>query len=219
MVPSEAAAKRVVDYQKARMHLKEQAVLEAQRKAVLDARSEEQKAKADLEAAEGRIPWFIKKSKARQQERESRQAAAREAAIARRHGSGPKVTTEFHGPNLVPMLLKADSAGSLEALRESLSHYPTHRVQLQVVKAELGNVSEGDVELAEALGATIVGFNVNAPKKVQQQAENVAVAGKCILIEREDEMPSNALPISTQTSSLHHLRSPRMGLPQCTHTE
>jgi translation initiation factor IF-2 len=76
---------------------------------------------------------------------------------------------------LVPALLKADSAGALEAVRESLSHFPTDRVHLQIVKAELGSVTEADVQLADTVGAAILGFNVTAPSKVGQLAEEVGV--------------------------------------------
>ena len=86
----------------------------------------------------------------------------------------PQVTTEFGGPASVPLVLKADSSGSLEALRASLEHFPTERVVMQVVRA-VRSVTEGDVEFAQALEATIIGFNVSTPGKVKQQAEQLKV--------------------------------------------
>lgn len=180
VVASEAKAKEAVEYYAARQHLARVAVLEGERQLELDVRLEAQRKKAELEVAEGRTPWFIKKAQARHQLREQRQAEARGAAIARRMDLGPQVTTEIGAPNLVPVLLKADSAGSLEAVHESLRHFPTDRVQLQIVKSDLGTVTEGDVTLAESLGATIVGFNVSAPSKVAQQAEKAEVAGESV---------------------------------------
>ena len=175
-VPSEAQARRVAEFQTSVARLEELAEHEKTRRAELDARKEQQRAKTELEAEEGRVPWFIRKSRERQAERLQRQANAIAAAQKRRSDDGsPKVTTEFGGPASVPLVLKADSSGSLEALRASLEHFPTERVVMQVVRAELGSVTEGDVEFAQALEATIIGFNVSTPGKVKQQAEQLKV--------------------------------------------
>ena len=80
------------------------------------------------------------------------------------------------GPKLVPALLKADTAGALEALQSAIAHFPEDRVKLKVVKADVGAVSAGDVELAETVGAAIVGFNVRATGKVEALAEENGVA-------------------------------------------
>merc|ERR1740117_2390951 len=76
----------------------------------------------------------------------------------------------------VPAVLKADSVGSLEAVREGLSHFPTDRVELKFVRATVGGLSEADVQLAKNLGAFVVGFNTPLSLKVETSAYREKVA-------------------------------------------
>jgi translation initiation factor IF-2 len=71
---------------------------------------------------------------------------------------------------VVPAVLKADSVGSLEAVREGLAHFPTDRVELKLVRASVGPLSDADVQLAKSLDAFVVGFNAAPSNKVEALA-------------------------------------------------
>ncbi len=62
----------------------------------------------------------------------------------------------------LPILLKADVDGSLEALRDSLADMGTEEVNVDVIHHGVGNVSENDVLLAKASEAVIIAFRVKA---------------------------------------------------------
>jgi translation initiation factor IF-2 len=61
----------------------------------------------------------------------------------------------------LPILLKADVDGSLEALTDSLQNLATSEVSVDVIHRGVGNVSENDVLLALASNAVIIAFGVN----------------------------------------------------------
>ena len=171
VVGSEAAAKSIVEYRQAHQELREVATYEAMRREELDLQMEERQARKAAERH--REPWYVLKAKARQAQREERQKAAREAALRKKGGAEtPDTQVGEEGPSYVPVLFKADSAGSLEAMQESVAHFPKDRAVLQIIRSELGDVTEGDVMFADALRAGIVGFNVSYTRKVEQQAES-----------------------------------------------
>jgi translation initiation factor IF-2 len=68
------------------------------------------------------------------------------------------------------LVLKGDVQGSIEALQGSLHEIESKKVDLDIVHAAVGPISENDVLLATASNAVIVGFNV----KVENVAANVA---------------------------------------------
>lgn len=69
------------------------------------------------------------------------------------------------------LILKADVQGSLEAIRQSLKSIPSEEVTNKILKAEVGQISESDVKLAESTSAKIIGFRVKNPRETQQLAE------------------------------------------------
>ena len=60
----------------------------------------------------------------------------------------------------LPIIVKADVQGSVEAVTQSLSKLSNEEVRVEVIHGAVGAVSESDVMLARASGAIIVGFNV-----------------------------------------------------------
>lgn len=68
-----------------------------------------------------------------------------------------------------PVVVKADTAGSLEAI---LSHL---KDDTKIVLSGLGDLIESDIRTAEATGATIVGFNVKTPKEILRLADEEKV--------------------------------------------
>ena len=60
----------------------------------------------------------------------------------------------------LPIIVKADVQGSVEAVSQSLSKLSNEEVKVEVIHGAVGAVTESDVMLAKASGAIIVGFNV-----------------------------------------------------------
>jgi translation initiation factor IF-2 len=75
----------------------------------------------------------------------------------------------------LPIILKADVQGSIEALREALERLSTDAVKLRVIHDSVGAISETDVMLASASNAIIVGFNVRPAPQAQKLAEQERV--------------------------------------------
>lgn len=68
------------------------------------------------------------------------------------------------------IVLKADTQGTLEALKSSLIKLSTEKVKVSVIRAGIGAITESDVLLASASDAIVIGFNV----KPNSQAKEVA---------------------------------------------
>ncbi|MDR2808448.1 MAG: translation initiation factor IF-2 [Spirochaetaceae bacterium] len=73
------------------------------------------------------------------------------------------------------VIIKSDLQGSAEALRASLEKLSTSEVRLNVIQALPGAINEGDVELAIASNAIIIGFNVRPIPKAKLIAEQEKV--------------------------------------------
>lgn len=73
------------------------------------------------------------------------------------------------------LIIRADSRGSVEALRESLNKLSTNEVAVNIIQAAAGAISEGDIKLAEASDAIIIGFHVRPTTKAMKLADDVGV--------------------------------------------
>jgi len=74
------------------------------------------------------------------------------------------------------LILKADVQGSLEAIRHILKSIPCDEVFCRILKAEVGQISESDIKLAESARAKIIGFRVKAAQNIQRIAENKKIS-------------------------------------------
>ena len=88
------------------------------------------------------------------------------------------------------VVLKADVHGTCEAVKDSLEKLSTDRVTLKVLSAGVGAISEGDVNLAKASSAVIVGFNVRPDPAARRAAEaqGVEIRVYQIIYELLDEL-------------------------------
>jgi len=73
------------------------------------------------------------------------------------------------------LIIRADVQGSVDVLIKYLGELSTAEVKIKILHAAVGGVTEGDVVLAEASNAIIIGFNVIADTKVAQIAESKGV--------------------------------------------
>jgi len=78
----------------------------------------------------------------------------------------------------INIMVKADVGGSLEALKDSLLKIPTDKVIINIVSAEVGQISESDIDLAYASKSIILGFHT----KVEPHAEGMIKQKKVKII-------------------------------------
>jgi translation initiation factor IF-2 len=71
----------------------------------------------------------------------------------------------------LPVLIKGDVQGSVEAIEGALSKLATGSVQVRVLHKGVGGVNESDVTLAKASNALIIGFNVRANPQAREMAK------------------------------------------------
>ena len=75
----------------------------------------------------------------------------------------------------LPIIVKADVQGSVEAVRQSLEKLTNDEVRVKVIHGGVGAVSESDVMLASASNAIIVGFNVRPDPVAEENAKRDGV--------------------------------------------
>ncbi len=75
-----------------------------------------------------------------------------------------------HGIKELPVIIKADVQGSVEAIINSLQKLATNEISVRVLHHAVGGITEADVTLATASEAIIIGFNVRA----NQQARDIS---------------------------------------------
>ena len=78
----------------------------------------------------------------------------------------------------INLILKADTAGSLEALSQIIRNLPLEIAKLAIVDESVGEITDGDVKLAIATRSAIIGFR----SKVQKAADNLARAHKIKIV-------------------------------------
>ncbi|MBQ2862424.1 MAG: translation initiation factor IF-2 [Oscillospiraceae bacterium] len=75
----------------------------------------------------------------------------------------------------LPIIVKADVQGSVEAVRQSLEKISNEEVRVKVIHGAVGAVNESDVMLAQVSNAIIVGFNVRPDTTARDTAEREGV--------------------------------------------
>jgi len=79
------------------------------------------------------------------------------------------------GEKELNLVLKADVAGSLEALADEIVRLPQDQVQVHIIREGVGGIAESDVMLAAASDAVIIGFNVRPVGNAGQVADREGV--------------------------------------------
>lgn len=103
-----------------------------------------------------------------------RQEKEREEKLKRQQAA--KLENMFAGMEsaerkILPVVLKTDVRGSLEAIQAALSDMGNDEVQVNVIGGGVGGITENDVNLALTSGAIVVGFNVRADSSARKLAE------------------------------------------------
>ena len=76
---------------------------------------------------------------------------------------------------ILPIILRADVQGSVEAISDMVKEIATDKVGVEVLSSGVGQITEGDIRLATASGAVIIAFNVRADSVVRDMARNNGV--------------------------------------------
>jgi translation initiation factor IF-2 len=122
-----------------------------------------------------------------------REQKAREATLAKSSRvslEGLSEQLKTLGMKELNIILKGDVGGSIEVLTDLLAKLSNDKVRLKVLRAGVGAITEGDVLLASASNAIIIGFNVRPERKAQELAEQekVDIRLHSIIYELQDEI-------------------------------
>ena len=106
---------------------------------------------------------------------EQRQAEAKKERFSRQQAA--KLENMFtdmgaEQVNKLPLIVKTDVRGSLEAIVSALNDFATEEVAVEIVASGVGGITESDINLALTTGAIVLGFNVRATGAARQVAEN-----------------------------------------------
>ncbi len=101
------------------------------------------------------------------QEKLQRQQAAKLENMFAGLGEGEK--------KVLPVVIKTDVRGSLEAIISALADMGNEEVQVNIVSSGVGGITENDINLALTSGAIAIGFNVRADAAARKQAEAESV--------------------------------------------
>lgn len=90
----------------------------------------------------------------------------------------------------VPVIVKADVSGSIEAVRHELAKITHDRAHIRIIAEGIGSVSEGDVKQAQAGGALILAFTVGTDQIAKDLADrsDVAIESFSIIYDLEKRM-------------------------------
>ena len=90
----------------------------------------------------------------------------------------------------LPVVIKTDVHGSLEAIRVALEKLATEQVKVRILSAGVGALSESDISLAAASNAIVIGFNVRAIPQARDLAkrDGVDIRYHSIIYELIDEV-------------------------------
>ena len=97
---------------------------------------------------------------------------------ARRGGIKRSLATIFDQAGDVTelaLVLKADVSGSLEAFEDEIAKLPQEEIQVSIVRAGVGGITESDINLAAASDAIVMGFNVRPVGEAAQLADREGV--------------------------------------------
>jgi translation initiation factor IF-2 len=128
------------------------------------------------------VPQAGERVRVVEHERRARQLAGERAtrlkteSLARRSGKRVSLEQIFkEGVQELNLVLKADVAGSLEAIEDEIAKLPQDEVSVGVIRSAVGAVTESDVMLAAASDAVILAFNVRPVGDARAAAEREGV--------------------------------------------
>ncbi len=113
--------------------------------------------------------------KTRQKELSSQTKTSLEDLLARLGEDSTK-------PKELALIVKADTHGSVEAIRQSLTKLDTPKVKTRFIHSAVGGITETDISLAQASDALVIGFNVRPDRAAATRAEKEKITIQCFNI-------------------------------------
>ncbi len=115
--------------------------------------------------------------------RETQAAAMKKSALENMFSQSGEVKE-------LPIVIKGDVQGSVEALIGTLQKLGNEEVSVRVLHSGVGGINESDVTLARASNALIIGFNVRANQQAREQArrDNVDIRYYSIIYDVADDI-------------------------------
>ena len=91
---------------------------------------------------------------------------------------------------ILPVVIKGDVQGSIEAINGTLGALGTEEVQIQILHSGVGGINESDITLAKATGALVVGFNVRPNLQARDMAahEDIKIYEYSIIYDLIDDL-------------------------------
>ncbi|MBX9805270.1 MAG: translation initiation factor IF-2 [Alphaproteobacteria bacterium] len=123
--------------------------------------------------------FFVVETEARAREvaefRQRRERDAKAAASAR--SSMEQMMTQIAAGEVreLPLVIKSDVQGSLEAIQASLAKLSTNEVNVRVLHGGVGGINESDITLARASNGIVIGFNVRTNPQARELAKRDTV--------------------------------------------
>ncbi|MBM4354435.1 MAG: translation initiation factor IF-2 [Deltaproteobacteria bacterium] len=103
-------------------------------------------------------------------ERDERLARVRKPSFEQLFAQVPETDVK-----VLKVVLKGDTQGSMEAIRQGMEQIHTEKVKLEVIGTGVGVISESDVNLARASEGLILGFNIRPDAKAKTLADSLGV--------------------------------------------
>ena len=126
-----------------------------------------------------------------------------EALARENEKAAPLAAAAIEGVAELPLIVKADVAGSIDAILHELAKITHERATVRVVASGVGSVSEGDAKTAQATGATIIAFSIGTDAVARDLAlrENIPIETFSIIYE-----------LTKRVSDLLAARAPKVAL-------
>ncbi len=112
------------------------------------------------------------------------------AAHAKTLAAAPQQDAATEGIVLLPLIVKADVAGSVDAINHELAKIVHERAAIRIVASGVGSVSENDIKTAHASLATVIAFNVGTDAVARElaQRDGVSILSFSIIYELSEKV-------------------------------
>ncbi|MBT6269901.1 MAG: translation initiation factor IF-2 [Phycisphaerae bacterium] len=121
--------------------------------------------------------YVVKSLKEAESSAKERTQQARESALSRENITLDNIFDQMKTADIreLPVIVKGDVQGSIETLRSTIGKIGNNEAAIAIKHSAVGGINESDVNLAEACGGIIVGFNVTSSAKARRLAEQKGV--------------------------------------------
>lgn len=119
-----------------------------------------------------------------------KEAEAAALANAKLLAVTPERAAAADGVTTLPLVVKTDVAGSIDAIAHELAKITHDRAVVRIISAGVGSVGEGDVKTANASGGTIIAFNVGTDPIARDLAErdHISILSFSIIYELSEKV-------------------------------